>query len=109
MPESDARLRRNFTWDAMGALGTGLFTALVVNFLAVIARREGADPMLLAGLSAGPFAANTLAIFSGFLVPSDGRRVQFVSLLLIFGAGCSFSDCSPRARCRCSGWVSACG
>jgi predicted MFS family arabinose efflux permease len=90
MPETEARLRRNFTWDAMGALGTGLFTALVVNFLAVIARREGADPMLLAGLAAGPFAANTLAIFSGFLVPSDGRRVQFVSLLLIVGRALFF-------------------
>jgi predicted MFS family arabinose efflux permease len=91
MPENaEARLRSNFTWDAMGALGTGLFNALVVNFLAVIARREGADPLLLAGLAAGPFAANTLAIFSGFLVPPDRRRVQFVSLLLILGRALFF-------------------
>jgi hypothetical protein len=62
MPETEARLRQNFTWDAIGGLGTGLFNALVVNFLAVIARREGADPLLLAALAAGPFAANTLAI-----------------------------------------------
>jgi predicted MFS family arabinose efflux permease len=86
MPETaETRLRLNFTWDASGALGTGLFTALVVNFLAVIARREGADPLLLAALAAAPFAANTLAIFSGFCVPSDRQRVNFVSILLIAG------------------------
>src|SRR5690348_13681763 len=85
MPHAEALLRRNFTWDAMGALGTGLFTALVINFLSIIARREGADPLLLAGFAAGPFAANTLAIFSGFWVPSDRHRVTFVSSLLILG------------------------
>jgi predicted MFS family arabinose efflux permease len=91
MPENaETRLRWNFTWDAMGALGTGLFNALVVNFLAVIARREGADPLLLAALTAAPFAANTLAIFSGFWVPPDRRRVQFVSLLLILGRALFF-------------------
>src|SRR5215467_4447645 len=85
MPETPAEhdvVRKNFTFDAVGALGTGLFNALVVNFLAVIARREGADPVLLAALAAAPFAANTLAIFTGFWVPSDRRRVQFGSLLL---------------------------
>lgn len=90
MPQPEALLRRNFTWDACGALGTGLFNALVVNFLSVIARREGADPLLLAGLAAGPFAANTLAIFGGFCVPSDRHRVRFVSLLLIFGRALFF-------------------
>src|SRR5438105_13357941 len=84
MPENEARLRQNFTWDAMGGLGTGLFNALVVNFLAVIARREGADPMLLAALAAGPFAANTLAIFGGMWVPS-ARRVQYVAAMLMAG------------------------
>ena len=54
---NDAELRRNFSFEAVGALGTGLFNALVVNFLPVIARREGADPLLLAVLSAAPFAA----------------------------------------------------
>jgi predicted MFS family arabinose efflux permease len=91
MPENaETRLRWNFTWDAMGALGTGLFNALVVNFLAVIARREGADPMLLAALAAAPFVANTLAIFSGFCVPPDRQRVQFVSLLMILGRALFF-------------------
>jgi predicted MFS family arabinose efflux permease len=91
VPENaEARLRSNFIWDAMGALGTGLFNALVVNFLAVIARREGADPLLLAALAAAPFAANTLAIFSGFWVPPDRRRVQFVSILLVLGRGLFF-------------------
>jgi len=90
MPQPEALLRRNFTWDACGALGTGLFNALVVNFLSVIARREGADPLLLAGLAAAPFAANTLAIFSGFWVPSDRHRVTFVSLLLIVGRALFF-------------------
>jgi predicted MFS family arabinose efflux permease len=91
VPENaEARLRSNFTWDATGALGTGLFNALVVNFLAVIARREGADPLLLAALAAAPFAANTLAIFSGFWVPPDRQRVQFVSILLILGRGLFF-------------------
>jgi MFS transporter, DHA1 family, inner membrane transport protein len=78
-------VRRNFVWDASGALGTGLFTALVINFLPVIARREGADPLLLAALAAGPFAANTLAIFFGFWVPPESHRVRFVSLLLLGG------------------------
>src|SRR4051812_26375433 len=85
MPNAEAQLRQNFTFDAIGALGTGLFTALVVNFLSVIARREGADPMLLAALAAAPFLANTLAIFFGFYVPPDARRVQFVSILLMVG------------------------
>src|SRR5579872_7112370 len=86
MPDDAERLlRRNFTFDAMGALGTGLFTALVVNFLSVIARREGADSVLLAALAAGPFAANTLAIFTGFWAPAEHRRVRYVSLLLIGG------------------------
>src|SRR5579864_6064035 len=85
MQASETEPRRNFTWDASGALGTGLFTALVINFLPVIARREGADPLLLAALAAGPFAANTLAIFFGFWVPSASRRVQFVSFLLAGG------------------------
>ena len=85
MPENQSHTRRNFPFDAMGALGTGLFNALVVNFLAVIARREGADPLLLAALAAGPFMANTLAIFTGFWAPSEQRRVQYVSMLLMFG------------------------
>src|SRR5262252_4069689 len=85
MLDAQAVLRRNFGWDAMGALGTGLFNALVVNFLAVIARREGADPLLLAALAAAPFAANTLAIFTGFWVPPDHRRVRYVSLLMLGG------------------------
>src|SRR5437773_2587907 len=85
MPDSDRQLRRNFGFDAMGALGTGLFNALVVNFLAVIARREGADPLLLAAFAAAPFAANTFAIFTGFWAPSEGRRVQYVSLMVVAG------------------------
>jgi hypothetical protein len=86
IPEPAERLvRRNFAFDAMGALGTGVFTALVTNFLSVIARREGADPLLLAALAAAPFAANTLAIFTGFWAPSERRRVSYVSLLLIGG------------------------
>src|SRR5437763_12521906 len=86
MPNPEARLRQNFTWDATGALGTGLFNALVVNFLAVVARREGADPMLLAALAAGPFAANMLAIFGGVWVPR-ARRVLYVACLLVAGRG----------------------
>ena len=39
--DAERAVRRNFGFDAVGALGTGLFNALVVNFLAVIARREG--------------------------------------------------------------------
>jgi len=84
-PAAERLLRRNFGFDAAGALGTGLFNALVVNFLAVIARREGADPLLLAALAAAPFAANTLTIFFGFWVPAQRRRVTYVSLLLIVG------------------------
>ena len=87
MRENEGLLRRNFCFDAVGALGTGLFNALVVNFLAVIARREGADPVLLAALAAAPFAANTLAIFSGFWVPSERNRVRSASLLLMGGRG----------------------
>ena len=85
MTESERQLRRNFGFDAVGALGTGLFTALVVNFLAVIARREGADPVLLAALAAAPFMANTLAIFMGFWVPPERLRVRFVSALIFVG------------------------
>jgi MFS family permease len=84
-PAAERLLRRNFAFDAVGALGTGLFNALVVNFLSVIARREGADPLLLAALAAAPFAANTLAIFFGFWVPAERQRVSYVSLLLIVG------------------------
>ena len=78
-------VRRNFSFDALGALGTGLFNALVVNFLAVIARHDGADPLLLAALAAAPFAANTLAIFTGFWVPREAHRARYVSLLIVFG------------------------
>jgi MFS family permease len=85
MSDTERQLRRNFGYDAAGALGTGLFNALVVNFLAVIARREGADPVLLAALAAAPFAANTLAIFMGFLVPPERLRVKFVSILVVLG------------------------
>ena len=70
-------VRRNFSFDALGALGTGLFNALVVNFLAVIARHDGADPLLLAALAAAPFAANTLAIFTGFWVPREAHRPRY--------------------------------
>src|SRR5919109_4312313 len=78
-------VRSNFTFDAFGAAGTGLFTALVVNFLSVIARREGADPLLLAALAAGPFAANTLGIFMAAWTPSDAQRVPYVAALLVAG------------------------
>ena len=90
MAARDELVRRNFGFDAMGALGTGLFNALVVNFLAVIARREGADPVLLAALAAAPFAANTLAIFTGFWVPPDRHRVGYVSLLMLGGRALFF-------------------
>ena len=88
--DPERELRRNFGFDAVSALGTGLFNALVVNFLSVIARREGADPLLLAALAAAPFAANTLAIFMGFWVPSEKRRVQAVSLVLMGGRALFF-------------------
>jgi MFS family permease len=83
--DAERALRRNFGFDAVGALGTGLFNALVVNFLSVIARREGAEPLLLAALAAAPFAANMLGIFSGFWVPGDRHRVRYVAMLLICG------------------------
>jgi len=82
---NDSALRRNFSFEAAGALGTGLFNALVVNFLPVIARREGADPLLLAVLSAAPFAANSLGIFTGFWMPSEIRRLRYVSVLIAGG------------------------
>src|SRR5438876_2951979 len=82
---AEREMRRNFSFDAVGALGTGVFNALVTNFLSVIARREGADPLLLAAIAAAPFAANMLSIFSGFWVPGDRRRVHYVSALLILG------------------------
>ncbi len=89
-PDAERAVRRNFGFDAMGALGTGLFNALVVNFLAVIARREGADPLLLAALVAAPFAANILGIFSGFWVPSDRHRVRYVAIVLMCGRALFF-------------------
>jgi MFS family permease len=76
---------RNFAFDASGAVGTGLFNALVGGFLAVIARREGAEPLLLAALAAAPFAANMLSIFSGFWMPGDRYRVRYVATLLVLG------------------------
>src|SRR5947208_16568174 len=82
---TDSELRRNFSFEAVGALGTGIFNALVVNFLPVIARREGADPFLLAVLSAAPFAANSLGIFTGFWMPSEIRRLRYVSVLIAAG------------------------
>src|SRR5438093_1322265 len=81
----ESTLRRNFGFDATGAVGTGMFNALVGGFLAVIARREGAEPLLLAALAAAPFAANMLSIFSGFWVPGDRHRVQYVSTLMVLG------------------------
>ncbi|HEY3059673.1 MAG TPA: MFS transporter, partial [Chloroflexota bacterium] len=85
LTSSERAMRRNFGFDAIGALGTGLFNALVTNFLSVIARREGADPLLLAAIVAAPFAANMLSIFSGFWVPGDRRRVHYVSAMLVLG------------------------
>lgn len=88
MPETPAEqdfVRKNFGFDAFGSLGTGLFNALVISFLAVIARREGADTTLLAALAAAPYAANTLSIFTGFWVPTDRRRVRYGSMLLFGG------------------------
>src|SRR4029453_17142078 len=93
-------MRRNFGFDAVGALGTGMFNALVVNFLSVIARREGADPLLLAAVAAAPFAANTLSIFSGFWVPGEKGRVRYVSGLLFLGAVCSCSRWPARRPSR---------
>src|SRR5687767_12369949 len=85
MSPAEAALRRNFAFDASGAVGTGMFNALVAGFLAVIARREGAEPLLLAALAAAPFAANMLSIFSGFWVPGHGHRVRYVSAMLVLG------------------------
>src|SRR5260370_20143452 len=88
--DADRAGRRNCGCDAVGALGTGLFNALAVNFLAVIARREGADPLLLAALAAAPFAANILGIFSGFWVPSDRHRVRYVAIVQVMGRALFF-------------------
>src|SRR5438874_13354469 len=90
MSDTERQLRRNFVHDSAGALGTGLFNALVVNFLAVIARREGADPLLLAALAAAPFAANILGICSGFWVPADRHRVRYVAISLMCGRALFF-------------------
>src|SRR5258708_21398906 len=88
--DAERRVRRNFGFDGVGAVGTGLFNALVVNFLAVIARREGADPLLLAALAAAPFAANILGIFSGYWVPSDRHRVRYVAIVQVMGRALFF-------------------
>src|SRR5258708_1786879 len=88
--DAERAVRRNFGFDAVGALGTGLFNALVVNFLAVIVRSEGADPLLLAALAAAPFAATILGIFSGFWVPSDRHRVRYVAIVQVIGRALFF-------------------
>ena len=65
-------MRRSFGFDAVGALGPGVFNALVVNFLSVIARR-GRRPAV-AGSGRGTVRRNMLAIFSGFWVRRQAPR-----------------------------------
>ncbi len=93
-------LRRNFAFDAIGATGTGLFNALVAGFLAVIARREGADALYLAALAAAPFAANMLSIFGGQWVPGGRGRVRYVAAMLVLGRAmflCALMTTAPIA------------
>lgn len=82
----DPLLRRNLAYDVATAFGAGLFTALVVNFLGVVARRQGADPLLLAVLTACPFAANTFAIAGGAWVPA-AQPARYVAVIQGLGRG----------------------
>ena len=83
----DAQVRRNFYLDLTSAALYGVFTSFVLNFLPVIARRLGADSVLLAVLVAAPFASNIVVLFTGALVPTRGRaRVVAATLALSRGS-----------------------
>jgi MFS family permease len=85
-PHLDPDVRRNLSYDLGAALGAGLFVALVVNFIGVVARRQGADPLLLAVLTASPFAANTFSVMSGAWIERR-RPARFVAIVQGLGRG----------------------
>lgn len=81
-----ASARRNVLYDAANGLGNGLFTALVINFVPVIARRNGADALLLAALAAAPFAANVVGLLGVAWLPTTGRA-RYLALVQALGRG----------------------
>jgi MFS family permease len=83
---SGPAVRRNFRWDMAASVGAGLFTVFTLNFAAVVARRAEADALLLSAMLAAPFAGNMLAIFSGYLLPRQGRHA-FAARLIALARG----------------------
>jgi MFS family permease len=78
--------RRSLLFDSANGLGAGLFTALVINFVPVIARREGADPLLLAAITACPFAANVVGLLSVGFLPTR-HRTAYIVVVQALGRG----------------------
>lgn len=81
---TEARLRRNLSFDVTSAVGIGATTALVGALLPTIARQNGLQPLELAMLAAAPFLANLLGVFAGRLGPRSARQL---GLLRAAGAG----------------------
>lgn len=78
--------RWNLLFDSLNGLGSGLFTALVINLVPVIARRLGAETLLLAAISATPFAANVVGLLSVIWL-LRGRRAQYIAAVQTLGRG----------------------
>lgn len=93
-------VRRNLLFDASAAVGAGLAIGVVTQLLPSVLRREGVEPVGLALLTAAPFVANTLTVFTGRISASAPWQVAtarvigcaalllapFVALQLVWGA-----------------------
>lgn len=79
-------VRHNFHWDMAASIGAGLFTVFTLNFATVVARRAEADPLIISTILAGPFFGSMLAIFSGYLLPRQGRHA-FATRMIVAGRG----------------------
>lgn len=59
-----SNIRRNFSLDLGASILVGVYVAVIINFVPVVARRLGANPFLLSLITAAPAAGNIIAVLT---------------------------------------------
>ena len=79
-----ADVRFNFKWDLTASVLMGIAGGVIGNYMLVVARRLGADPLLLSVIIAGSFLGSVLAIAAPYLLETEQPAFR---VALVLGVG----------------------